>query len=979
MWFADLTKLAAAICQVPIGAVRFAGEAVYDEQGRRYEWDESICRVATLADGPTVINDLTQDSRFADFWYVAGPPHFRFYAAVPLIDSLNNRLGVLSIADYQPRQLGPHLLEALNTLAHHVTTEVELQRIRREQNETESRLREAGELLSTQMRRQTLIYETALAEISDFTYVFDRQHRFVFANRRLLKLWNTTAEQAIGKTMPELNYPQDVFESVTRDLNEVFATGRTVSGQNTYLAPNGTRGIYEHVFSPVFGTDDMVEYVAGCSRDVTLSKGNEKSLRDSESRARFLRDLAESTRDLTDPADVMLSVATRLGKYLGTDRCAYADVHADGNAFTIWKDYTNGCPSSAGEYLLTAFGPQASDELYRGRMLVLRDVDQELTPAKGADTFNAIQIKAIICVPLVRAGRLVAMMAVHQMHPRDWTEDEIRLVQDVVERTWAYLESARAKRERQDAFDRLRLAHQAARIGSFDWLFPENKVIWQPELEMLYGLPEGGFEGNIEGWRKRVLPEDLRRLDVQFSKVFADREQDIGYEFRIVLPNGAIRWLNAKARFDYDEQGNPLRMIGVNYDSTEQHNLAEAREALLDSERSARTEAERVSRMKDEFLATLSHELRTPLNAILGWSQILRTTSPDEGELVEGLDVIERNARSQAQIIEDLLDLSRIISGKIRLDVQRLDIGSVVNAAINTVRPAATAKGVQLLVALDPDCLPVSGDPGRLQQTFWNLLSNAIKFTPRGGQVQVLLECHEPNVSISVSDTGQGIKPDFLPFVFDRFRQADASTTRRHGGLGVGLALVKQLVELHGGSVHAKSSGEGRGSTFSITLPVAPHVADTSTDSTRSASDYSDKALSLDACVQIHGVRVLVLDDEPDARALVKRLLLDCDAVVVTAGSASEALSVLKEQGPFDVIVSDIGMPGEDGYSFIRRVRSLPADQGGRTPAVALTAYARSEDRMRSIVAGFQMHVPKPVEPAELITMVATLSRWQHD
>jgi signal transduction histidine kinase len=412
-------------------------------------------------------------------------------------------------------------------------------------------------------------------------------------------------------------------------------------------------------------------------------------------------------------------------------------------------------------------------------------------------------------------------------------------------------------------------------------------------------------------------------------------------------------------------------------DHLDQSRRAEQERAvMLEREQAARSEAERASQMKDEFLATLSHELRTPLNAILGWSQLLATGSRDAEDVAEGLRTIARNARAQTQIIEDLLDMSRIISGKVRLDVQRIDLAPVIRAAVETVRPAAEAKGIRLHAVLDPLAHPVSGDPDRLQQVFWNLLTNAVKFTPREGRVQVLLERVNSHVEVSVIDTGEGISPDFLPHVFDRFRQADASTTRRHGGLGIGLAIVKQLVELHGGTVRVKSGGPGHGSTFSVSLPVTViHPEPDSAPAVRRrhpAANSSDDATP-NPCPSLAGVKVLVVDDEPDARALIKRLLGDCDAVVQTAGSAPEAMEMIQSGRP-DVLVSDIGMAGEDGYSFIKRLRQLDATQGGRIPALALTAYSRSEDRTRAIAAGYQMHISKPVEPVELITMVASLA-----
>jgi PAS domain S-box-containing protein len=399
---------------------------------------------------------------------------------------------------------------------------------------------------------------------------------------------------------------------------------------------------------------------------------------------------------------------------------------------------------------------------------------------------------------------------------------------------------------------------------------------------------------------------------------------------------------------------------------------AKEREGLLEAERAARSEAERVSVMKDEFLATLSHELRTPLNAILGWTQILRSRTRESEELQSGLSVIERNTRVQTQLIEDLLDMSRIISGKMRLDVQRVDVQDVVKAAVASVRHSADAKDIRLQVVLDPFAGPVRGDPNRLQQCFWNLLSNAIKFTPKGGRIQVSLERVNSHVEVCVTDSGQGIKPEFLPHVFERFRQADASTTRRHGGLGLGLSIVKNLIELHGGSVRVDSPGEGQGATFCVELPVmALYVPEPE------ASPEPARTVTLQAALvdqpSLDKITVLAVDNEPDARDLLKRVLEECGARVLVAASAEEGLLLVQRERP-DMIVSDIGMPGVDGYEFIRQVRRLPPEEGGKTPAAALTAFARAEDRTRALRAGYQTHVAKPVEPAELAAVVASLA-----
>lgn len=395
------------------------------------------------------------------------------------------------------------------------------------------------------------------------------------------------------------------------------------------------------------------------------------------------------------------------------------------------------------------------------------------------------------------------------------------------------------------------------------------------------------------------------------------------------------------------------------------------RDELLASERAARQEAERTGRIKDEFLATLSHELRTPLNAILGWTQILQMTPPSPQDLKDGLAVIERNTRIQTQLIEDLLDMSRIISGKLRLEVQRVELAAVLEAAIESITPAFAGKNIRLHKVLDSAGAFIMGDPNRLQQIFWNLLSNAVKYTPKGGRVQVLLERVNSHVDVSIIDTGDGIKPEFLPHVFDRFQQADSSTTRQYGGLGLGLVIVRHLVELHGGTVRAKSPGEGQGATFIVTLPVTILHDEHHQEDQRLAKAALPPEMECPPAMS--GLTVLVVDDEPDSLAMVARVLRTCGCMVFTAGNASDALNVLKQERP-SVLVSDIGMPKEDGYSLLKRVRSLPASEGGATPAIALTAFARSEDRRRAILAGFQMHIAKPAESAELIAVVASVA-----
>ena len=395
---------------------------------------------------------------------------------------------------------------------------------------------------------------------------------------------------------------------------------------------------------------------------------------------------------------------------------------------------------------------------------------------------------------------------------------------------------------------------------------------------------------------------------------------------------------------------------------------------LFRSASEARDAAERANRMKDEFLATLSHELRTPLNAILGWSQLMRGGHLQGDELQHGLETIERNARTQAQLIEDLLDVSRIISGKLRLEVKPVDLAAVVNAALDALRPAAAAREIRLEPMIDPNAGPIHGDAERLQQVVWNLLSNAIKFTPRGGRVQVRVAGVNAHAEIVVSDSGKGIEPQFLPHVFERFTQADSTTTRAHGGLGLGLAIVRHLVELHGGNVRAHSPGANQGATFVVSLPIAAvHVPGEQTPHARAVAEPSNSPPRIDGTAVLESLKVLVLDDEPDARSLISMILQHARAQVITAASVHEAMHVLRRERP-DVIISDIAMPQRDGYDFIRQLRAMPPEQGGRIPAVALTAYARSEDRTAALLAGFQSHLAKPVNPTELIAVVANLA-----
>jgi len=497
----------------------------------------------------------------------------------------------------------------------------------------------------------------------------------------------------------------------------------------------------------------------------------------------------------------------------------------------------------------------------------------------------------------------------------------------------------------------------------------------------------GSFSDKYQQWKDRPLRLDARAQTRAVAERRAVRMTESELrdhpDWRIIggLDVPPVRGVMAAPLFTGDDRSLGLIYLSERYEG----DFTDDDEAILTQlaqtassaiENTLFAEEREANRLKDEFLATLSHELRTPLNAILGWTQLLRASPADQTDVTHGLEVIERNVKAQTRLIEDLLDVSRITSGKLRLNVCPTDLAGVARSAVDSVRPAAEAKGIALDSHITDDVGEIPGDPDRLQQVVWNLLTNAIKFTPAGGRVRVDVDRASDLVWVRVSDTGKGINPSFLPYVFDRFRQADSSTTRSHAGLGLGLTIVRRLVELHGGSVHAESLGEGQGATFTVQLPAhAPAPAAGAAPS--GDNGQSSAPIAADFLPDLSGLHVLAVDDEPDALELIRQMLHRSGAVVAQAASAKEALAQIDRRPP-DVLISDIGMPEADGYALIRQVRNLPPDRGGAVPAIALTAYVRDEDRARMIAAGFTSHVPKPVEAPELIRTIGHLSGRTH-
>lgn len=546
-------------------------------------------------------------------------------------------------------------------------------------------------------------------------------------------------------------------------------------------------------------------------------------------------------------------------------------------------------------------------------------------------------------------------------------------------------ERRRAEEDLKRSDERLRLLVASVKDYAIFVLDPTGHVAsWNPGAERLKGYKASEIIGQHFS---RFYPEvDVRAGKCEMELTVAQqvgRFEDEGWRIR---KDGTRFWANVVITPVHDSDGVLIGFAKVTRDLSErkrheeeritlaraeearrvaEENQAHAR-ALAEDLRLARDKAEEATRLKDEFLATVGHELRTPLSAILGWGRMLQNGQLNAVKTSRAIDAIVRNAVAQNQIVDDLLDVSRIIAGQLRLDVQLVDIGQVVTAALDNVRTAADAKNVAVEALVTPEAGAIKGDFGRLQQVMWNLLNNSVKFTPSGGRVHVSVRRVGDLVEIEVADTGQGISRAFLPRIFDRFSQQEGSNTRKAGGLGLGLAIVRHLVELHGGTVTAHSDGEGQGATFIVSLPLAPALTMKPPAPTRPVEQISFPS-------ELRGLKVLVVDDEPDARALVQSVLEDGGAIVTTAKGATEGLEAIRMTLP-DVIVSDIGMPEVDGYEFVRRLRQLPRERGGRIPAVALTAYARAEDRRKALMTGFQNHAAKPVDPQELVVVVANLA-----
>lgn len=736
-------------------------------------------------------------------------------------------------------------------------------------------------------------------------------------------------------------------------------------------------------------------------------------------RLEFLDALAQATRALTEPSEVMRTTAEMLGRHLGANRCAYATVREDQDTFDLIGDFNDGVDSIVGTYRFAAFGDEVLRLMRTDQAYVNHDVDHNPVSSGAARAAYALTaIQAVICVPLHKGGRFVAAMAVHQRTPRRWTDSEIALVKTVVARCWEALERTRAEAALREEARTLEILNRtgAALAAELDIEALVQRVT--DAATELTGAQFGAFfyNGAHQGEEAYLLyalsGADRKQFDqfghprptALFGPTFRGeppiRVDDVLQDPRMGqwaphhgMPPGHLPVRSYLAVPVVSRHGEVLGGLFFGHPEVGVFTLrserlacgiasqaaiaidnarlyAASRQAMLErtqllaSERTARLAAEQAGLLKDEFLATLSHELRTPLSAITGWAHILRRKFADgPAELQRGIDVVERSARAQKRLIEDLLDMSRITTGKLSLELAPVSLGHCLRAAEELLAPTAEQAGVLLSVEdAMGDGATVLGDAARLQQVVSNLVSNAIKFTPRGGAVRVALRRAGSAAELVVADTGMGIPQDFLPFVFDRFRQADGSMARRHGGLGLGLAIVRNLVELHGGAVRADSAGPGLGATFTVTLPLVGARSPAGDPADSSASDH----------ISLAGVRILLVDDDETVQEMVARALELHGAQVLLASSGAQALDMLPGCGA-GLLISDLGMPEMTGFELLARVRTLPREQGGAIPAFALTAFVSESDQRKALGAGFLRHFSKPVDFTALVRAIHAL------
>lgn len=688
----------------------------------------------------------------------------------------------------------------------------------------------------------------------------------------------------------------------------------------------------------------------------------------------FLVTIGEHIRAAADTAELMNRVCAAVSDYLGTASCGFVRLDAGRGAPRMGESAYCAAAAEQEAEIAEPPDPAVAAVIRTGLEAIVEDAaaDWRTRGHWGAGGGRGAP-RSFVSVPLLREGRCACAFVLACRETRRWSRREIRLAESVAERAWLALEKLRLDEEIRRANERFELAESAARGFVYEWHVPSGRVELSPGVTELLGYAPAEVQQAPGGWRALLLPEDLERLAADEERVLREAST-FEHEYRVRDRSGRYVWVRDTGVVQRDAAGNPVRVIGSTIDIMDRKLREEQLTQARNEAERLRAVAEAANRMKDEFLATVSHELRAPLNAIGGWAGLLRLGRLDADGVQRAAETIQRNVRTQAKLIEDLLDVSRIASGKLRLEMREFDPSVVIESALETVRPSLAAKDIRLESRVPRGLGSVAGDVQRIQQAVGNLLSNAAKFTPPGGRVSVSLGVRARMAEITVGDTGAGIKPEFLPYVFERFQQADSSPQRRYGGLGIGLAIVRHIVALHGGTVEAASEGEGRGATFTLRLPLAEPPAAQRAPAAPDAAAEAAAANRSAARLPLRDLRLLTIDDEPDASEMLKAILEQLGARVVAVSSGADALQRLQSE-QFDLIISDIGMPGMNGYELLQRIRSGACAAHARaTPAIAVTGFARSEDRERALRAGYQEHVVKPVEPERLAATIARLA-----